>query len=463
MFEPQSLTSQASNEIPPKTLPLYRHQVAGKLPLLWNEGQICKPAFQDEVDFYKCLPTEFPDLVPFIPQFCGLLDLEVNKEQKMPVKRDELTDILKSAEDEKAQFHEKYSVQQNDSDDDEAEMSVSSSSSDSENDLATDIICGLQSPAAPKGTRKRRSHSIWASVCLLRMNKKHQNRENVYIALEDMTRHFKRPCILDLKIGFRQYGNDASPLKVQMQRAKVKATTSHSVGLRLCGMQAFQVGSRNYRFRDKYFGRRLTKTEFKRILAQFFHNGEQFRADIIPCFIRRLEALYRIMENQRKFYFYSSSLLLVYEGDVANMVSSSGDTSRTPSPVRLRRSSSGSLHAPEIRPPGPLSVSARLIHNCHARTNSSPVTEKGGGRERPKSSHAHLETDESTSPTHSHKKAPCQLMDVRLIDFANIVKRDDNDSAVDEGLLLGLRNMIRYLKSFLRLHEKIESGGLQRT
>jgi hypothetical protein len=47
--------------------------------------------------------------------------------------------------------------------------------------------------------------------------------------------------LLDLKVGTRQYGDGASAGKKQSKSAKVAETTSGSLGLRLGGMQVYQV------------------------------------------------------------------------------------------------------------------------------------------------------------------------------------------------------------------------------
>ena len=58
-----------------------------------------------------------------------------------------------------------------------------------------------------------------------------------YLILENLVAQCKYPCILDLKVGTRQYGEDDSADKKALKMARTQGTTSSCLGLRLMGIQ----------------------------------------------------------------------------------------------------------------------------------------------------------------------------------------------------------------------------------
>ena len=66
--------------------------------------------------------------------------------------------------------------------------------------------------------------------------------------------------------------------------------------------------------RNKYYGRKLSDAGFHQAIKDFFHNGTRLRDELIQPFIRKLQKLKKVVEKQHSFRFYSSSLLLIYDG-----------------------------------------------------------------------------------------------------------------------------------------------------
>uniref|UniRef100_H2YJZ5 Kinase n=1 Tax=Ciona savignyi TaxID=51511 RepID=H2YJZ5_CIOSA len=190
-----------------------------------------------------------------------------------------------------------------------------------------------------------------------------------FILLENVTSPFKRPCVLDLKMGTRVRRN-ASAAKL------ARHATAIDFGARLSGMQIYSPCRNEFAYLNKYYGHNLTVEGFKRKLVDFFSrgaassfregcdNGAQQPPDpsstyhslvdthLVRCAVSKLEHLREAISNMTNHRLYSCSVLLIYEGQATNVeegitnVAKTSNTPRAGDNVKVReRPSSVILHS----------------------------------------------------------------------------------------------------------------------
>ncbi|EPX71885.1 inositol polyphosphate kinase [Schizosaccharomyces octosporus yFS286] len=143
-----------------------------------------------------------------------------------------------------------------------------------------------------------------------------------YIVIEDLTSGMNRPCVLDVKMGTRQYGIMATEKKKASQTKKCAMTTSRVLGVRICGMQVWHSNCQSYTFEDKYVGRDIKAgEEFQLALMRFLgwmeddEDNEHVLIHHVPAILRKLRHLEQIVRLLRGSRLYASSLLFIYDGE----------------------------------------------------------------------------------------------------------------------------------------------------
>ncbi|XP_077132616.1 inositol hexakisphosphate kinase 2 [Ranitomeya variabilis] len=316
----------------------FLHQVGGHSCVLrFNEKTICKPLIQREHLFYETLPAE---IRKFTPQYKGVVSVSFEEDEDgnlcliaYPLNRDqdnlENVDFMSDCSEAKSKLlrwsNKKGLLLENDNLTKERVRQHRKEEKMKSHQLGEEFEWLKKSEVLYYSVEKKGNvssqfkHNPWSVRChqqqLQRMkeNAKHRNQYK-FILLENLTCRYQVPCVLDLKMGTRQHGDDASEEKKANQIQKCQQSTSAIIGVRVCGMQVYQTGTGQLMFMNKYHGRKLSVQGFKEALYQFFHNGKNLRRELIDPVIKKLTELKMVLEKQESYRFYSSSLLIIYDG-----------------------------------------------------------------------------------------------------------------------------------------------------
>uniref|UniRef100_A0A096LXL1 Kinase n=1 Tax=Poecilia formosa TaxID=48698 RepID=A0A096LXL1_POEFO len=421
--------------------PFVHQQVGGHSSMMrYDDHTVCKPLISREQRFYESLP---PEMKEFTPEYKGVVlvcfegdsDGYINlvaypyldntegmtgeqeerdpPEREQPRRKQSRRSLRRSSssseyKEERAEWRESHDTDCSDNFtelksprlDTKVHSDVPFQMLDCNSDLASEKI----------------SYNPWSLVChkqqLSRMRSESKDRKLFkFLLLENVVHHFSFPCILDLKMGTRQHGDDATEEKAARQMKKCAQSTSATLGVRVCGMQVYQLSTGHYLCRNKYYGRSLSTEGFRQALYQFLDNGKYLRRDLFEPMLNKLRSLKVVLERQASYRFYSSSLLIIYDG-------------------KTIRCENFLVLDPDIRrqtfPP--------IVTDCCPFVPCPP--------------------SKCPSPPPPPPQPPQQppLVDVRMIDFAHSTfKGFRGDTAVhngpDPGYVFGLESLIQILES----------------
>ncbi|KRX90416.1 Inositol hexakisphosphate kinase 1, partial [Trichinella pseudospiralis] len=277
----------------------FSHQVSGHCSLLQvGENTLCKQYTKREHQFYLNISRK---LAPFVPEFRGMIEASVDEHG---------IGYITAAAFPSAQLgSSQYDCNTN------CPTSWISKIRVGDENLTLD--CASKPAFQSVEFSKCYQQNPWAIQCqtsyLAKIRLLGQQKHR-FLLLENLTYHYRCPCVLDLKMGTRHYGDDASENKRKRQTKKCLESTSSKLGVRMNGMQVLSQVTDTYKCYDKYYGRSLTVQGLIKVIERFFHNGVNFRTDLIECLIEKLNTVRQILLESNGYRFYSSSLLVIYEG-----------------------------------------------------------------------------------------------------------------------------------------------------
>ncbi|XP_067417348.1 inositol hexakisphosphate kinase 1 isoform X1 [Emydura macquarii macquarii] len=366
------------------------HQVGGHSSMMrYDDHTVCKPLITREQRFYESLP---PEMKEFTPEYKGVVsvcfegdsDGYINLVAYPYVESDALEQDDMPERDQPRRKHSRRSLRRSSSvgehkderpglASDNPESSIQETKSPKvelhiHSDVPFQMLDGNSSLSSEKI-----SYNPWSLRChkqqLSRMRSESKDRKLYkFLLLENVVHHFQFPCVLDLKMGTRQHGDDASEEKAARQMKKCEQSTSATLGVRVCGMQVYQRDTGHYLCRNKYYGRGLSIEGFRNALYQYLHNGRELRKDLFEPVLTKLRSLKAVLERQASYRFYSSSLLIIYDGKD----NGAGMFSERRAEMRLKRADTSlpeSLQddtSTEPSPAAPPQVDVRMIDFAHS-------------------------------------------------------------------------------------------------
>lgn len=289
--------SQSNDSYVAVELRPFKRQVGGHTCVLEvSRSVICKPYIDKEVWFYEHEPDIVKD---FTPKYLGEVEVtcDITQERKCPIAKvpkvvAEEYGITESYHPSKTQT--KY-----------GSGSKKRTKRASNTDKDDNTINGLSLDAWSQRCIERqiRQYGFWAN-----------NQPQKFIMLENLVCDYEHPCLMDLKMGRQQYGEDSDAEKRKLLISRCDQTTSSKLGFRICGSQTYQMPSDSYTVHDKYVGRDLDTAGARKELLMFFDNGKFLRTDVMQAIVCKLKELKNVIAMQTTLLFHSASLLLLYDG-----------------------------------------------------------------------------------------------------------------------------------------------------
>lgn len=254
---------------------------------------------------------------------------------------------------------------------------------------------------------------------------------NTAVALENAAYGYRRPNIMDVKLGRRLWADDA-PLEKKRRFDKISAeTTHHDLGFRIAGMRVYkgsddaaELDEEDYKIYDKDYGRHdVNKENVLEAFRKFLYNAgagidDDYARAVAEAFRRDLEHVRDILESEES-RMYSSSLLFIFEGDGDALKAAIDE--RSGSTVNSVKGKKAEDHLP--------GRSTSRIDSGIGLDEDGEITFPGAG-----------ESDGASDSDEDMEDEP-RIWNLKLIDFAHATWTPGQGP--DENILLGVRSLVK--------------------
>ncbi|KAJ5980564.1 hypothetical protein N7481_007862 [Penicillium waksmanii] len=280
------------------------------------------------------------------------------------------------------------------------------------------------------------------------------------IVLENIACGFRRPNVLDVKLGARLWADDAPPAKRTKLDAVSKETTSSSLGYRIAGMKVWTgenggtdegahtnpyatkyegsegakgevIEKDGYRRYDKWYGRSFNEENVKQGFETFLAGAKVGKVDrsklVAERLAKELKNIQEVLEAEES-RMYSASVLVVYEGDPEAMEDALEEEKKIPDPNDQEEEDDDDDDDEEIG----FEISEQALELVDA--NGTPQT----------AINISIDPQTMEMPTivdEDDEEDPPKVHDLRVIDFAHA--RWAPGEGPDENMLMGIRSLVK--------------------
>lgn len=382
-----------------------------------DEFMFVKPCTQAEIDFYESLRTpEHSRMAEIVPLYIG--NLATSDANPATVATEKLSIVAENISPEvKDQVLELLGGQD-----------VKEAVRSTPNTAPAPAAAATPKPAAPV------DNVTWIP------NANRKIPTHVAVALENAAYGFKRPNIMDVKLGKRLWADDA-PLEKKRRFDKISAeTTHHDLGFRIAGMRVYkgcedatELDEEDYKIYDKDYGRHdVTKDNVVDAFRGFLYNinagiDDEYARAVADAFRRDLEHVRDVLESEES-RMYSTSLLFIFEGEGEALKAAIDERSgSTVSSVKGKKTEDSHLSEyPQL--PG---RSTSRIDSGIGLDDDGEIVYPGGVGDA-----AALDLDDDDEEEELPK-----IWNLKLIDFAHAIWTPG--MGPDENILLGVRSLIK--------------------